>query len=271
LSRLEQSLARLQTDYVDILYIHNVSDPALLQRPGLLAALDKAKQSKKARFVGFSTHQGMAECLEAAALAGHFDVILTAINYSMFEGKELLAAMKKAAGAGIGLVAMKTQCRQSWYREGGPESLRSFYDGTLINSALLKWVLRLDSITTAVPGFTTFQQLEQDWPVVFNLDYTPEEVKFLSDRNVRLAMGGVCRQCGACAGGCPRGVDVPALVRAHMYAADYGNFSEMRRTLDELPMARGLQNCADCRECRASCARGVRITRRLEELKSIFA
>ena len=47
LARLDQSLARLQTDHVDILYIHNISDPAMLKRPGLLAALDKAKKSEK--------------------------------------------------------------------------------------------------------------------------------------------------------------------------------------------------------------------------------
>jgi predicted aldo/keto reductase-like oxidoreductase len=272
LGRLDQSLARLQTDYVDILYIHGVSDPKMLKHPGLLSALDKAKKAKKVRFVGFSTHRGMAECLDAAARDGRFDVILTAINYSMFDGKELLAAMKKAADAGIGLVAMKTQCRQSWYRDGGPENLRSYYDGTLINSALLKWALRLESVTTAVPGYTTFQQLDQDWPVVFNLDYTPEEVKFLSDRNVRLAMGGVCRQCAGCLGTCPHGVDILALLRVHMYAVDYNNFQQARQTLAEIRPEAGLQTCAACRQgCKATCVRGVRIARRLEELKTIFA
>jgi predicted aldo/keto reductase-like oxidoreductase len=272
LERLDQSLARLQTDYVDILYIHGVSDPLLLKRPGLLVALEKAKKMKKTRFMGFSTHQNMTECLEAAALAGHFDVILTAINYSMFDGKELLEAMKKAAAAGIGLVAMKTQCKQSWYRDNGPERLRSYYDGTLINSALLKWALRLESVTTAVPGYTTFQQLEMDWPVAFDLEYSPEEVKFLSDRNVRLAMGNVCRQCAGCVAFCPRGVDIPALLRVHMYAADYRNFLQARQTLAEIRPEKGLKNCIDCRQgCKAACVRGVGIARRLEELKTIFA
>lgn len=270
LERLDQSLARLQTDYVDILYIHGVSDPLMLKRLGLLAALDKAKKSKKVRFVGFSTHQRMADCLEAAALAGQFDVILTAINYSMFDDKALLEAMKKAAAAGIGLVAMKTQCKQSWYRDGGSESSKSYYDGTLINAALLKWALRLESVATAVPGYTTFQQLDMDWPVAYNLEYTPEEVKFLSDRNVRLAMGSVCRQCAGCAGTCPRGVDIPALLRVHMYAADYNNFLQARQVLDEIQPEAGLKNCVDCQECKAACVRNVRIARRLEELKTIF-
>jgi predicted aldo/keto reductase-like oxidoreductase len=271
LDLIDKSLARLQTDYVDILYIHAISDPKELQRPGLLAALDKAKKLKKARAVGFSTHQGMAECLEAAAISGQFDVILTSINYSMFDDKALLAALKKAAGAGIGLVAMKTQCKQSWGREDATDGKLGKYDRALVNSALLKWALRLESITTAIPGYTTFQQLETDWPVVFDLEYTPDEVKFLADRDVRLAMGHVCRQCAGCVGTCPRGVDVPALLRAHMYAADYNNFSEARQVLAEIQPQAGLKNCVACRECQAACVRGVGIARRLDELKTIFA
>jgi predicted aldo/keto reductase-like oxidoreductase len=271
LSRLDQSLARLQTDHVDILYMHNISDPAMLKRPGLLAAIDKAKKTKKARFVGFSTHKGMAECLEAAAPTGRFDVILTAVNYSMADDKALLDAMKKAAAAGIGLVAMKTQCRQAWSKESSLAGGEEYREGSVWQTALLKWALRLESVTTAIPGYTTFQQLESDWPVALNLDFTPDENKFLADPGVKLALGGVCRQCGSCAGTCPAGVDVPALVRAHMYAADYGNFSEMRRALAELPAARGLHNCLDCGKCQATCVRGVRIARRLEELKAIFA
>ncbi len=271
LARLDQSLARLQTDHVDILYIHNISDPQMLKRPGLLAAVDQAKKMKKARFVGFSTHQNMAACLEAAVPAGHFDVILTAINFSMADDKVLLEAMNKVAAAGIGLVAMKTQCRQAWSRENEAAAKPENHEGNVWQSALLKWALRLESVATAIPGYTTFQQLESDWPVAFNLEYTPAELKFLADPGVSLALGGVCRQCGGCTGSCPVGADVPSLLRAHMYAADYGNFSEMRRALDEIPAARGLRNCFACGECRAACVRGVMIPRRLAELKAIFA
>jgi predicted aldo/keto reductase-like oxidoreductase len=271
LARLDKSLARLQTDYVDILYLHGISDPQLLKRPGLLAALDKAKKSKKVRYAGFSTHEGMAECLEAAARDGRFDVILTAINYSMHDDKVLLEAMKKASAAGIGLVAMKTQCRQAWSKESGAAGGAEYHEGNVWHAALLKWALRLESVTTAIPGYTTFQQLDTDWPVVFSLDFTPAEAKFLADPGVKLALGHACRQCGCCAGSCPQGVDVPSLVRAHMYAANYGNFSEMNRVLAELPVARGLQNCMACQGCNAVCVRGVQIARRLEELKAIFA
>ncbi len=270
LARFDQSLARLQTDHVEILYVHNISDPKMLKRPGILSAVDKLKKGKKALFIGFSTHKNMAECIEAAVPLGRFDVILTSINFSMADDTAMLAAMAKAAKAGIGLVAMKTQCKQAWSKESGAAG-PEYHEGSIWHSALLKWALRLESVATAIPGYTTFQQLETDWPVAFNLDFTPDEAKFLASPGVQLALGGVCRQCGGCAGSCPRGVDVPALVRAHMYAADYGNFSEMRRALDEISSGQGLQACDGCGECTAACVRGVRIARRLGELRTIFA
>jgi predicted aldo/keto reductase-like oxidoreductase len=269
LARLDQSLARLQTDRVEILYIHNISDPKMLKRPGLLSAIDKAQRAKKARFVGFSTHRAMAECIEAAVPMGRFDVILTSINYSMADDKALLAAMDKAARAGIGVVAMKTQCKQAWSRESGAAA--EYHEGHVWHAALLKWALRLEAVATAIPGYTTFQQLETDWPVAYSTDYTPEEAKFLADPGVQLALGHACRQCGGCAGSCPRGIDVPALMRAHMYAADYGNFAEMRRTLDEIPAGHGLRECNGCGACRAACVRAVQVARRVGELRSIFA
>lgn len=270
LARFDQSLSRLQTDHVEILYVHNISDPKMLKRPGIVAAVDKLKKAGKARFIGFSTHKNMAECIEAAVPLGRYDVILTSINYAMADDKALLDAMAKAAKAGIGMVAMKTQCKQAWSRESGAAG-PEYHEGNVWHAALLKWALRLESVTTAIPGYTTFQQLETDWPVAFNLDLTAEEARFLADPGVKLALGGVCRQCGGCAGSCPHGVDVPALVRAHMYAADYGNFQEMRRALDEMPTGQGLLVCASCRECTAACVRSVQIARRLGELKAIYA
>ena len=270
LARFDQSLARLQTDHVEILYVHNISDAKMLKRPGILAAVDKLKKTKKASFIGFSTHKNMAECIEAAVPLDRFDVILTSVNFSMADDKALLGAMKKAAAAGIGLVAMKTQCKQAWSKESGAAG-PEYHEGRVWHSALLKWALRLEYVTTAIPGYTTFQQLETDWPVAFALDFTPDEAKFLADPGVQLAMGNACRQCGGCAGSCPQGVDVPALVRAHMYAVDYGNFFEMRRALDEIPVGHGLQACAECRECTAVCVRHVQVARRLAELKTIFA
>jgi len=266
----DESLQRLQTGYVDILYSHVVQDIDWLNNPGILEALQLLKKQGKARFIGFSTHQNMAECIRQATKDGYYDVILTAFNYAMGDDKELIDALKNAYAKGIGLVAMKTLCAQYWYREHVPSDKLSYYKGKIMHTAVLKWALRNDFIATAIPGYTTFQQMEEDFSVAYDLEYTPEEKRFLKDRVVKLSLG-YCSQCQQCLSTCPKDVDIPTLMRTHMYAACYTNFYQARDTLDEIPRGKGLDACVSCETCRANCVNSVDIPRRIDELKVIYA
>jgi len=265
-----QCLKRLQTNYIDLICLHDAHDAQYLQNEGFRRAFEKLKNQKKARSIGFSTHTNMVECLNEAARNGFYDVVLTAFNYSMHENRELIQSMEKAAAKGIGLIAMKTQCKQPWYRDDEAADKQWLYDGKIMHTALLKWVLRHDFITTAIPGVQNFQELEEDLSVAYDLKYTTEERKFLQDRNVKLGMASVCQQCYACTPTCPKGVDIPTLIRTHMYAKCYTNFYQARETLGEIPKYRGLDQCALCDSCQAICQNKIDIAQRIDELKVIY-
>lgn len=269
LKQLEGSLKRLQSDYVDILYIHDVSAVEDLGRAGFQEALRQAKQDGKARFVGFSTHQNMAALAVEAAKTSLYEVLLVSFNYGFSGWPGLLESFQAAADKGLGLIAMKTQCMQEWYRNEMPAEIQARYAGTILQTAALKWVLRHEFIACAVPGFTNFSQLEEDMTVARDLAYTPQEEKFLTDRQVRLAMTR-CLQCGRCVPTCPRGADVPALMRAHQYLG-YPNALQARLTLDGLDEGKGLKACRSCDACAAVCAGSVPVGRRICDLKEIFA
>jgi predicted aldo/keto reductase-like oxidoreductase len=265
----EGSLKRLKTDYVDILYIHDVSLVEDIKRPGFLEALAELKGQKKTRFVGFSCHQNMAACLDEAVSTNFYDVLLVAYNYALQDDVRLKKSLEAAAAKGIGLIAMKTQCMQSWYKDMVPPGQLAFYGGSIVQTAVLKWALRNESFACAVPGFTNFRELDEDISVARDLSLTEGEKKFLADRQIRLAMAH-CIQCGACRGTCPAGVDTPALMRAHMYLR-YPNVFQARDTLESLPAGRGLDRCASCASCVASCRGRVDIGRRVGQLKLHFA
>jgi len=271
LELLDASLKRLQTDYVDIIYIHDISDPRDVGNAGLLAGMAAAKKQGKARAVGFSTHQNMGACLDEAVKVGAIDVVLTAYNYAFHQDSGLVESMTKAAASGIGIIAMKTQCQQDWYREGLSADVQQYYQGAVVHTALLKWVLNHDFVTTAVPGFVNFDQLDTDISCAPSLAYTPVEKKFLEDRQVKLAMTRACRHCAQCSPTCPFGADVPRLMRAHMYAFSYGNPIQARETLDGTDGRPGLDTCRNCEACRAACSGNVQIGRRIEQLKQAFA
>ena len=257
------SLKRLQMDYVDILYNHSADSEADVNAEGTLEAMRALKKEGKARFLGVSSHQPEMALKEAMKL-GVYDVVLVPINFTMASNEGLLRTIDEAAKQGIGLVAMKTQA-------GGatrPDPKLGKPLGPASMTALLKWVLHHDSITTAIPGYTTYEQLEQNFSVASNLAYSQEEQEFLSGKSV-VANAQFCVQCGKCRADCPDSVDIPQLMRAHMYAVQYSNLPLAAETMAAIACGKGLTACSDCESCRAVCRNSVNIARKIEHLKAL--
>ena len=86
--QIEESLARLQVDHVDLLQFHEnirMEDPDRFFAPGgAMEALVEAKQSGKTRYIGFTGHKDPAVHLRMLALAKehnfHFDTAQMPIN-----------------------------------------------------------------------------------------------------------------------------------------------------------------------------------------------
>jgi uncharacterized protein len=262
----EGSLKRLQMEYVDILYIHGVGTGQEVEDKGMQEAMVQLKKEKKIRFAGVSTHGNQAEVLNAVANGGFYDVVLVGFNYTMSNNKAMLDALKLCASKGVGLIAMKTQT-------GGSRRQR-FEDPTkpapppVNQTAALKWVLQHPFIATAIPGYTKFEQIDEDIPVASNLELNDTEKEFLSNTTLKASLE-FCQQCGVCRGTCPKGVEIPSLMRTHMYAFQYGNMDQARYTLAEVPRNAGLDVCRLCQTCDASCANTVNIQRKLSELKTL--
>ncbi len=270
LSRFEESLSRLQMDYVDVLYYHMPQNLDQINDPYIHEAFTELQEQGKIRYKGFSNHSYWPELVKDAVEKNFYDVILLTYNYAMNNDQRVHESLQLAAEAGIGLVAMKTQCRQDWYKKALPAEMQAFYSESNMNTALLKWVLQNEHITAAVPGFTTFSQLKEDISVAYNLSYTEEEKIFLGHKDVKIAMQSVCRLCGSCTGSCPRQVDIPNLMRTHMYSTSYGNPLMARMTLDQIGPGKGLDACKNCTECTSECSNQVPIRERIAELKGIY-
>ncbi len=269
LETVERSLKSLRTNYIDILYVHNVSDPKYLENPGIIEAMKTLKKQKKILYPGYTTHTHMEKVIAHATKMDLYRVVETTFNYSLHLDKSYYEVLKKAAASGVGIIAMKTQCNQPWYKQRLPGNIQKYYEGEINHQALLKWVVRHDFICTAIPGVTTFKQIEDDVNVARNLDYTPAEKSFIQDKNVKLAMNSVCQICEKCVASCPSNVDIPNLIRAHMYTDSYSNYTEARQTLANIDGKRGLDRCVSCDSCVATCRRNVDIKGRIAELKYI--
>lgn len=260
---VESSLRRLQMDHVDILYHHGVDSVEQARAEGPLEALQSLKRNGKTRFIGISTHKTV-DVLNEAIRLNVFDVALVTLNYTMAYDSKTLANIERAAQSGIGIVAMKTQAGGTV--RPNPKLPKQLPPAS--QTALLKWVLKHDFVATAIPGFSTYEHLEQDFSVARNLTYTNEEKRFLTDRTFA-AQAEFCQQCGKCIEDCPKQVEIPLLMRSHMYAVQYRNTGMANAILACIASDRGLDACGGCESCSVICRNTVQIERKIAELKAL--
>jgi len=252
--QLALSLKRLQTDYVDILYIHSCNNADMVNYEPLMKAIVKVKEEGMARFIGTSTHSSEPEVIRATVDAGIYDVVLTAYNFVQEHRDDVKKAIAYAAGKGVGVVAMKTQGGARYQREN-----------EVNHSAALKWVLQDENVCTTIPGMTTYDQLELNIKTVTELAMSAKEV---ADITRGQAMKGIlyCQSCRSCVPTCSRNVSVPDLIRAYMYKEGYRNPLQARATIAELPAGKGLDACTSCSSCTAVCRNGIDIPGRIQGL-----
>lgn len=269
LERFEQSLKRLRTDYTDILLYHAAGETKEFENPYIIEAFDELKAAGKVRFAGVSLHGDDATMLDDIVKAGYYDVAMVMFNVALADDQRLINSMQNAAASGVGIIAMKTQCGDGgymwWNRKDAPENEERF---NLNQTALLKWVLQYPFIATAIPGFTTFEQLEENFSINLDLNLSPEEHGFLEKNSINLA-GSFCIRCNKCLDSCPAKANIPEIMRTWMYVFQYRNMEHARLTAKTFSLHEGQNPCMQCESCSASCARGIKISHRVESLKSI--
>jgi predicted aldo/keto reductase-like oxidoreductase len=151
---------------------------------------------------------------------------------------------------------MKTITGESWMA-GEQEAVSN-------PGAALKWVLQNENIHTAVPGFTTFDQLETDLSVMENLTLTSEDKKYLEFARINYKDSLFCQGCGTCLKKCTSAPDVPTLMRCYMYTYGYQDLAAASRNIKSVkdnPIA-----CADCPSCVVKCPMGFDIKERVLDI-----
>lgn len=250
---LDLSLQRLGLDHVDILYVHGLGSRKEVLSDLNLRNIEAAKKSGKTRFVGVSCHGNEPEVIRAAVEAKAYDVVLTAYNFRKQNLADLDKAIHEAAQAGVGIVAMKTQAGAFWDKSR---------KDPINMTAALKWALNNADITTAIPGFTAYDQLKTDAAVLTDITLTESEKR---DLRMGIQTGGLyCQQCGTCLAQCPKGLPVPDLMRGYMYAYGYRNLEAAHDTVAALKLSD--DPCGDCANCSVRCASAFDVRDRVTDI-----
>jgi aryl-alcohol dehydrogenase-like predicted oxidoreductase len=166
---IEQSLRRLKTDCVDLLLLHSCSEE-LLKQGDVIEVLQRAKQSGKARHIGYSG-DGKAE--RYAIESGHFDAVELSLNIADQEGIDTLLPLARQHG--LGVIAKRPVANGLWQtttRPGHPyyypywDRLRALKYDFLQDEhgfeTALRFTIAIPGVHTAIVGTTNPQHMRRN-------------------------------------------------------------------------------------------------------------
>jgi uncharacterized protein len=259
--RLNASLVRLRTDYVDCYYLHGVEgrEIPLLRDPDVKAAFEKLKKSGKIRFCGLSCHdKQLPEIVTAAAQCRWIDQIMIQYNYRTMLGDAIRRALDAAAKANLALVAMKTQSGAGSFKE--TEESPKFKDfltkGFKKEAAAIKTVFADQRMQAVVSEMTNRDQLRENIAAAANPVLSSRDQRLLEEYRQATAHR-YCHGCGQHCEPAAGGVAVAEILRYLRYDEVYGKRTRARELYQALsPAARDIAR-ADLAAVQAACPHGL--------------
>jgi L-glyceraldehyde 3-phosphate reductase len=204
LASLDQSLARMGLDYVDIFYSHRFDPETPLEET--MGALHTAVQQGKALYAGISSYSA-EKTREAAAILGELGtpLLIHQPSYSMLNRwiePELLDALEEVGAGCITFSPLAQGMLTDKYLNGIPEGSRATQNSSLSPDLLtdealdkiralneiakqrgqslaqlaLAWTLRDPRVTSTLIGASSVGQLEDSLGALGNLDLATDEL-----------------------------------------------------------------------------------------------
>lgn len=257
---INQSLERLQTEYIDNYHLHELLDTADVELRlgvgGALEALVEAKSKGLIHHIGCTSH--LSSVLLEALNRFEFETILVPMN--IVEREPLDHLIPTCLDRGVGITIMKPVAT-----------------GLLPPVLALKWLLT-QPIATAVPGTTNMEEVEQNSMIGDIVDpaLTKLELKqaaMFADK-LEHARCRVCYACDSCPVGIPISVTLGTdVVYDHYRTMGRAAFTAFPWSQEEIKqdsqkrreLIKQIEACDGCGLCEERCPYGLPVIKMLEE------
>ena len=266
---LDQCLEELETDYIDMYFMHGISGERYLE-PEYIQAGEALKKTGKTKFFGFSCHDGdVVPLMNKAAKVGGIDAILFRYNFRKYGDMELNKAIDNCKKAGIGLIAMKTMASV-------PKQLEDVVlfrsQNYTLAQAKLKSVWADERIDSVVSEMDSVQVARENIVAAkAGQALSANEVHQLN----QLAAMTSSYHCNGCAQLCEKAVGQQTAIadplRFLMYYECYGKTARAKELYQAIPAAKRQFSGDALAKAAAVCPQKINIESRLQLAESLLA
>lgn len=267
--RLEMSLDRLQTDYIDFYHMWCMLDLQSWERhmEVLYRFFEEAKSEGLIRNIVFSSHM-QGNDIEKVVDTGKFAGMLIGYNAMNYGYRQ--SGIEAAHKNGMGVVVMNPL-------GGGiiaqnPDSFAYLTEGTdlTVPQAALRFVASHKEITVTLCGCTTKEHVDDAVKAVENLEEKPAKELIEKYKEKGLSANNMCTGCAYCSG-CPKGIEIPKFMDAYNYKILTGDPQRIKKHLkDYWGLEQDLaKECIACGKCERACTQHLPIIERLKEITTL--
>jgi len=240
LEMVDARLENLKTDYIDLLFMHELCDgeypKECVEWPKsdeYKETAEKLKKSGKCKLVGFSCHaKNKAEAMTNAAEGGFVDAIMFKYDPRSTKNDAMNAAIDKCAKAGIGLIAMKTQSSSGSFKDRWEKLAKGDWS---VQQAVVKAVLADERLAGMTSHMVNIKIIDENTAAARDAKPLARHHQELLDA---LYAAGPHFMCETCGGACEAALGRPAalhdVARSVMYYERYGQRGQGRELYNSL-------------------------------------
>lgn len=271
---LNEQLAKLQTDHVDMYMMHalNADTWQTVRDLDCFSFLERAKADGRIRYAGFSFHDNVTVFKE---IIDRYDWDFCQIQYNYMDQTNQAGTegLRYAAAKGMAVIVMEPLLGGKLAKPA-PAAVQAIWDAAPVRRSpaawALSWLWNQPEVSLLLSGMNAQEQVDENMAVA---DYaTPgfltaedlariERVKEAYEQLTRVP----CTACEYCMP-CPFGVDIPGVFHAYNQAVIYDDLAgQSTHYLKNFPDREKATSCTACGACERVCPQQIQIIEKLKE------
>jgi len=278
---LENTLRKLQTDYIDVYLLHRIMPASwgTIQEREIFKEFENFKKEGLIKHIGFSYH-GDFNTFQEVLTRYPWEVCMIQQNLLDINREATEKGIKLAGKHGVGLVVMEP------LRGGGlaqsPVPVKALYENYPIKRTPAEWAFRhlanYPEVSCVLSGMSTMEQLQNNVTIFSQSDMVPGCVGTAADQALLSAARDAyesivtipCTGCAYCVP-CPHNVQIPAILSNYNDGHRFERFDQPRRAYMFASRAGGdATKCTTCGECIPKCPQNIDIPSQLQTAHDVL-
>lgn len=269
----EEQLEKCGVDYFDFYLLHNVNEKSMevYMDPqwGIVDYFKEQKRLGRIRHLGFSSHaqvEGLEKFLDYCGQDMEFcQIQLNYMDWMLQKAKEKYELLT-ARGIPVWVMEPVRGGMLASLREENSARLKAIRPEATDASWGFRFLQGLPNVKMVLSGMSNPAQMQDNLATFARRDtLNPEETELLLSIARGMMDSIPCTACRYCCEGCPKGLDIPALLAVYNELRVTPTVNAAMR-VEFLPEEKKPTACIACGKCARSCPQNIDIPRALKEL-----